>query len=161
MHEYNLRMMPECTQFSRLGTCSNGTECLYLHLDPGLKQPPCPHYERGFCPLGPHCAARHVKRKTICVYYLAGFCPNGPGCTRGGHPQWKEKEEMEKPQAKKILSAEEQEEENQRLLESFERAREEERRDYEDRVASGRDPGRGRGRGRGRGWNKPRRGERY
>lgn len=69
---------------------------------------------------------------------------------------------MKKPEAKKVLTAEEQEEENLRLLENYERAREEERRDYEERVASGRDPGRGRGRGRGRGWNKPRRGgDRY
>ncbi len=50
LHEYNLRKMPECNLFVRNGYCSNGDECLYLHIDPQSKLPPCPHYDRGFCP---------------------------------------------------------------------------------------------------------------
>ncbi len=67
---------PECNFFVRNGYCSNGDECLYLHIDPLSKLPPCPHYERGFCELGPRCAKKHVRRK-LCPYYLAGFCPWG------------------------------------------------------------------------------------
>lgn len=138
--------MPECTHWLRTMTCANGPDCLYLHVDPAFKKPPCPHYERGFCPLGPHCAARHVKKKNTCPFYLAGFCPNGRECTEGGHPVWREKEELKRPEAKVILSPEEQEAEREKLLAQLEK--EEESRDY----GSGH-RGRGGGRGRGRkGW---------
>ncbi|OAR01673.1 hypothetical protein LLEC1_06412 [Akanthomyces lecanii] len=59
LHEYNLRRMPECNFFMRNGYCSNGEECLYLHVDPLSKLPPCPHYDMGFCPLGPVCSKKH------------------------------------------------------------------------------------------------------
>ncbi|OAA73857.1 Zinc finger, CCCH-type [Cordyceps fumosorosea ARSEF 2679] len=87
LHEYNLRRMPECNFFMRNGYCSNGEECLYLHVDPLSRLPPCPHYDMGFCPLGPVCAKKHVRRRP-CAFYLAGFCPEGPECRRGSHPKW-------------------------------------------------------------------------
>ena len=97
LHEYNLRKMPECNFFVRNGYCSNGDECLYLHIDPRSKLPPCPHYERGFCELGPRCSKRHVRRK-LCPYYLAGFCPDGRTCKEGAHPRWDR--DLEKPSAR-------------------------------------------------------------
>ncbi|KAI0021160.1 hypothetical protein F4780DRAFT_770384 [Xylariomycetidae sp. FL0641] len=87
LHEYNLRKMPECNFFVRNGYCSNGDECLYLHIDPLSKLPPCPHYDKGFCLLGPNCSKKHVRRK-LCPYYLAGFCPDGKSCKEGAHPRW-------------------------------------------------------------------------
>ena len=97
LHEYNVRKMPECNFFVRNGYCSNGDECLYLHIDPQSKLPPCPHYEQGFCPLGPRCSKKHVRKK-LCPYYLAGFCPNGKTCKEGAHPRWEK--DLEKPTAK-------------------------------------------------------------
>lgn len=94
LHEYNLRKMPECNFFVRNGYCSNGDECLYLHIDPQSKLPPCPHYDMGFCPLGPTCSKKHVRRK-LCPYYLAGFCPDGRACKEGAHPRWDKN--LEKP----------------------------------------------------------------
>ncbi|CAL8575371.1 RNA-binding component of cleavage and polyadenylation factor [Xanthoria parietina] len=74
LHEYNLRRMPECNQFARTLYCSNGDECLYLHIDPASKLAPCPHYEKGFCPLGPRCAKKHI-RKTLCRVLPRGVLP--------------------------------------------------------------------------------------
>jgi len=127
-------------------TCANGADCLYQHVDPVFKKPPCAHYERGFCPLGPRCAARHVKRKPVCRFYLAGFCPNGRECLEGGHPVWRETSEMNRPEVKIVLSAEERELERERLLAQWEK--DEESRDFGSGYR-----GRGGGRGRGRkGW---------
>lgn len=82
--------MPECNFYLRYGYCANLDECLYLHIDPAKKLPPCPWYEQGFCPNGPNCARRHVRRAIICPFYLAGFCPDGRlKCQRGAHPKWK------------------------------------------------------------------------
>ncbi|KFA60047.1 hypothetical protein S40285_08961 [Stachybotrys chlorohalonatus IBT 40285] len=97
LHEYNLRKMPECNFFMRNGYCSNGEECLYLHIDPLSRLPPCPHYDMGFCPLGPRCSKKHVRRK-LCPFYLAGFCPEGPECKQGSHPKWSTN--LEKPSEK-------------------------------------------------------------
>ncbi|KAL8305502.1 hypothetical protein RB597_003702 [Gaeumannomyces tritici] len=94
LHEYNLRKMPECNFYLRHGFCQNGEECMYLHIDPQSKLPPCPHYDQGFCPLGPRCAKKHVRRQ-LCPYYLCGFCPDGRACRQGAHPRWDPK--MEKP----------------------------------------------------------------
>lgn len=88
LHEFNLRKMPECNFFLRNGFCSNGDECLYLHIDPDSKLPPCPNYDQGFCPLGPRCAKKHVRKK-LCPYFLAGFCPDGRECKLGAHPKWR------------------------------------------------------------------------
>ncbi|KAJ6260729.1 hypothetical protein Dda_4958 [Drechslerella dactyloides] len=87
LHEYNLRRMPECSFLVRYGYCQNGDDCLYFHPDPENRIPPCPNYENGFCPLGPTCSKKHV-RKTICKFYFAGFCPDGKECTFGAHPKW-------------------------------------------------------------------------
>jgi cleavage and polyadenylation specificity factor subunit 4 len=88
LHEYNLRRMPECTTFARHGTCPNGDDCVYPHLGRAAKRPSCPHYDRGFCPLGPLCARRHRARPRLCPFYLAGFCPNGRDCGEGAHPRF-------------------------------------------------------------------------
>ncbi|KYK54618.1 hypothetical protein DCS_06578 [Drechmeria coniospora] len=96
LHEYNLRKMPECNFFMRNGYCSNGEECLYLHVDPMSRLPPCPHYDMGFCPLGPLCSKKHVRRK-LCEFYLAGFCPDGPKCKQA-HPKWRK--DLDKPTLK-------------------------------------------------------------
>ncbi|KAH8840716.1 RNA-binding component of cleavage and polyadenylation factor [Pyricularia oryzae] len=90
LHEYNLRRMPECNFYIRNGYCQNGEECLYLHIDPQSKLPPCPHYDQGFCPLGPRCSKKHVRRN-LCPYYLCGFCPDGRLCKQGAHPGWNPK----------------------------------------------------------------------
>ena len=141
MADRNSRGMPECNHYSRSGHCSNGDECLYQHIDPASKLPPCPHYDKGFCPLGPRCSKKHV-RKTMCKFYLAGFCPNGRQCKEGAHPRWTE--DLPKPTVRIEKSAEEIEAERAKLREDAER---EEEREYERRGAQGRE-GRGRGRGR-------------
>lgn len=33
----------------------------------------------GFCPDGPDCPRRHIRR-IICPLYITGFCPKGPEC---------------------------------------------------------------------------------
>lgn len=86
LHEYNLRKMPECLFYSRNGFCTQTADCLYLHVDPQLKIPECPNYSRGFCPEGPKCANRHV-RKMLCPLFLTGFCPKGPECDYS-HPRF-------------------------------------------------------------------------
>ena len=79
--------MPECIAFNRNRYCMNGEECLYIHVDSDARLPPCPHYDKGFCPLGPRCSKKHI-RKSMCPYYLAGFCPDGRNCKEGAHPKW-------------------------------------------------------------------------
>ncbi|KAI4153828.1 MAG: hypothetical protein LQ340_002069, partial [Diploschistes diacapsis] len=85
----NSRRMPECTHFARHLACPNGDDCLYQHVSPLSKLPPCPHYDRGFCPLGPRCGRSHLRRP-LCPLYLAGFCPQGRQCETGAHPRWVE-----------------------------------------------------------------------
>lgn len=150
LHEYNLRKMPECNFFMRNGYCSNGEECLYLHIDPLSRMPPCPHYDMGFCPLGPLCAGKHVRRKP-CAFYLAGFCPDGPECKLGAHPKWSK--DLDRP----TLKSEKKEEDDARMEaareEDMERMRDQPRdRDRDDRggFRGGHGGGRG-GRWRGRG----------
>ncbi|ANB12417.1 Yth1p [Sugiyamaella lignohabitans] len=70
----------------RNGYCTQSPDCLYLHIDPQSKIPPCPNYDRGFCRLGPECPRRHVTR-VFCPKYLTGFCPEGPTCSMG-HPRF-------------------------------------------------------------------------
>ncbi|CAM9010505.1 unnamed protein product [Wickerhamomyces anomalus] len=86
LHEYNLRKMPECLFYSKNGFCTQTPECQYLHIDPQSKIPECLNYSRGFCPEGPNCKNRHIK-KIICQNYLTGFCPDGPDCDLA-HPQF-------------------------------------------------------------------------
>ncbi|KAF7561849.1 hypothetical protein G7046_g2299 [Stylonectria norvegica] len=154
LHEYNLRKMPECNFFMRNGYCSNGDECLYLHIDPQSRLPPCPHYDMGFCPLGPNCSKKHVRRK-LCVFYLAGFCPDGPECKEGAHPKWSK--DLEKP----TLKSEEKEEEVRMEMpreDDMDRMRDQQRdRDDGRHGRHGGGGGRG-GRWRGGGGNKRYRG---
>lgn len=149
LHEYNLREMPLCSHWERNLTCPNGNECLYQHVDPSLRQPPCPHYERGYCPFGPFCAQRHVWKKPMCPYFVFGFCPDGPRCTIGSHPRWREYGDLAKPKLKVILSPEEEAREREALA-----ARLEEERERDEARVAEREGGRGgfekRGRGRGR-----------
>ncbi|KAI5290557.1 RNA-binding component of cleavage and polyadenylation factor [Ascosphaera aggregata] len=125
LHEYNLRRMPECQSFARSNYCANGDECLYQHIPFDAKIPPCEHYKRGFCPLGPHCAKKHI-REIICPFYLAGFCPDGPKCGKA-HPRFPPDEKMEKPRMKSEKTEEEREAELARIREEQEREKERER----------------------------------
>ncbi|KAG4303486.1 hypothetical protein PCANB_000155 [Pneumocystis canis] len=95
LHEYNLKKMPECRFFAKHGFCSNGEECLYLHIDPDSKVGSCAWYAMGFCPLGPNCQQKHV-RKTLCKLYLTGFCPKGPECSNA-HPKHEFPSQSSKP----------------------------------------------------------------
>ena len=99
--------MPECNYFSRHGNCSNGDDCLFLHVSASSKRPSCAHYDRGFCPLGPACANKHIRRPPPCSYYLAGFCPDGKACLKGSHPRYVEK--LEKPESKLMREKDEDE----------------------------------------------------
>ena len=117
-------------------------ECLYLHIDPANKLPPCPHYEKGFCPLGPNCSQRHV-RKVLCEFYLAGFCPDGKEC-RKAHPRWPT--DLPKPTVRVERDPLEVAEEQRVLRENAEREEQLERDKY-----GGGEGGRGRGRWHGYG----------
>lgn len=153
MHEYNLRDMPECIQYTRYQMCTNGAECLYLHLDAVQKAPPCPHYERGFCPLGPVCAARHVRRPPPCPHFLTGFCPDGRDCSMGSHPPWRQTADMEKPKVRVVLTEAEEAARQERARAQMERDEEDDQRRYVDRGTYNQQKMQGRGRGgrRGRG----------
>ncbi|GAA5836439.1 hypothetical protein JCM9279_000392 [Rhodotorula babjevae] len=86
MHEYHLRKMPECWFFAKYGFCSNGDECMYLHVTEDMRIRECPSYRKGFCPRGPDCELKHVRR-VICQDYLVGFCAKGKDCPFG-HPKF-------------------------------------------------------------------------
>lgn len=158
-HTFDLRGERECKEFSRWGICPQGEECTYLHIAPTspLRISPCPHYARGFCPLGPYCSLRHIKHPKMCPFYLAGFCPNGRAgppdrdnvvsCEHGAHPKWIEEKDLKKPEARKVKPEEElRREQEQREEEFF--AEEEKRRERFERGETG----------AGRGWGKRRRG---
>ena len=131
--------MPECTQYARTLTCANGDDCLYQHTDPVTKAPPCPHYEQGFCPLGPRCSKKHVQQ-SLCKFYLAGFCPYAQQCKEGAHPRWREN--LPKPTARIERTEADLEAERDRLREEAER--EEEREWERNRGREGRNRGKGR-----------------
>jgi cleavage and polyadenylation specificity factor subunit 4 len=154
LHEYNLRKMPEC---NRQPTCPAGDECPYQHTDPAFKRPSCPHYERGFCPLGPICANRHILKTKICPFYLCGFCPNGKECQEGAHPRFPDDlkpPEVIRPKTQEELDRE-REEADRLAMEQAERDRE-----MEERGGERSDRGRGRGRGWGSNRRRGRRGKR-
>lgn len=139
--------MPECNHYTRSLYCSIGDECLYLHIDPTSKIDPCPHYEKGFCPLGPRCSKRHVRRK-LCKFYLAGFCPQGRSCKEGVHARWPADEDLPKPTVKVERSQEEIEKERQKIRDEGEK---EDKRDWERKEGNKREGGRGGRGGRGGG----------
>ena len=141
MHEYNLRRMPECSYYAKNLTCSNGDDCLYLHIDPESKRPSCPHYDRGFCPLGPHCALKHNKKDKLCPFYLAGFCPEGKACKNGAHARFPTN--LKKPEVRVEKTPEQLEEER------AERERQREIEEQEEREREERNPGYGGGHKRG------------
>ena len=168
-HTFNLRDERECKEFSRYGLCPQGDDCTYLHVPPTspLRLPACPHYARGFCPLGPYCAQRHIKHKALCPFYLAGFCPNGRArapdrdavvsCEFGAHAKWIKDEDMNprQPQPRRAKDAELERREQEEREEEF-YAEEERRREKHERGegSMGRWSTRIRG-GRGRGgWPK-------
>ncbi len=86
LHEYDMRTMPECRFYATFGYCDAAAggerECLYLHRDAKTKRRECELYRRGFCPKGPACAKKHVRR-ILCPRYVAGFCPLGDKCAMG------------------------------------------------------------------------------
>ncbi|GAA5995682.1 hypothetical protein JCM5350_006639 [Sporobolomyces pararoseus] len=86
MHEYHLRKMPECWFFAKYGFCSNGDECMYLHVTEEMRIRECPNYRKGFCPKGPDCPLKHV-RSVVCPDYITGFCQLGRDCPLG-HPKF-------------------------------------------------------------------------
>jgi cleavage and polyadenylation specificity factor subunit 4 len=153
--------MPECSYYARTLTCSNGDDCLYLHIDPESKRPPCPHYDRGFCPLGPICALKHNKKEKLCPFYLAGFCPEGKSCKNGAHARFPQ--DLKKPEVRVEKTPEELERE--RMERELKREQEEEReREREERNPHQSGGHRGRGnwhggdRGKKRGNRRARRG---
>ena len=163
-HTFNLRDERECKEFSRYGLCPQGDDCTYLHIPPTseLRRAACPHYARGFCPLGPWCALRHIKHPALCPFYLAGFCPNGRGhppdadkvvsCPFGAHARWIRDEDLhpQKPEVRKIKDAEQEKREQEEREEEF-YAEEERRRERFERgeVGIGRWAGNRRRGGRG------------
>lgn len=169
-HTFNLRDERECKEFSKYGLCPQGEDCTYLHIPPTseLRRQACQHYARGFCPLGPYCALRHIKHPTPCPFYMAGFCPNGRShppdadkvivCPYGAHAKWIKDEDIrpEKPEVRRPRDLEQERREQEEREEEF-YAEEERRRERAERgepggrwaarVGGGR---RGRGRGYGR-----------
>jgi cleavage and polyadenylation specificity factor subunit 4 len=143
--------MPECSYYARTQTCSNGDDCLYLHIDPEAKRPSCPHYDRGFCPLGPHCALKHNKKEKLCPFYLCGFCPEGKSCKYGAHARFPT--ELKKPEVRIEKTQEELD------AEKAEREREMMRREEEERERDERN-GHGGGRGFRGNWDHKKRGGR-
>lgn len=85
LHEYNLKKMPECWFYTKLGECTN-PECQYLHIDPNAKMGDCEWYARGFCKHGKDCRHKHT-RLAVCQMYITGFCPKGENC-EFGHPKY-------------------------------------------------------------------------
>ncbi|ORY76683.1 hypothetical protein BCR37DRAFT_351406 [Protomyces lactucae-debilis] len=86
LHEYNMRHVQECKQWKEQGTCGNAEDCLYAHPAPGSRNGICDWYKLGYCPLGPDCKRKHIRRKP-CMRYLTGFCPYGLDC-RDAHLQF-------------------------------------------------------------------------
>lgn len=134
----------------------------YLHIAPTspLRIAPCPHFARGFCPLGPYCSLRHIKHAAICRLYLAGFCPNGRAgppdrdnvvsCEHGAHPKWIDGDNLKKPEPRRVKPEEELRREQEEREEEF-FAEEEKRRERFERGEGGGGRGWGKRRGRGRG----------
>ena len=129
--------MPACSNFAKYLSCPNGDDCLYQHVPAEAKRPVCQWFERGFCPLGPLCASRHVKRDIMCELFLAGFCPDGRRvCRRGAHPRWRKDEDMKKPEVWVPKSPEELEREREEREREVALEQERERELREERGAS-------------------------
>ncbi|ORY76670.1 hypothetical protein BCR37DRAFT_389377 [Protomyces lactucae-debilis] len=74
-----MRHVQECKQWKVQGTCGNAEDCLYAHPALGSRNGVCDWYKLGYCPLGPDCKRKHIRRKP-CMCYLTGFCPYGLDC---------------------------------------------------------------------------------
>jgi cleavage and polyadenylation specificity factor subunit 4 len=136
--------MPECNFYARNQWCQNGEECLYLHVDDDTRLGPCPHYDKGFCPLGARCSKKHIRRE-LCKFYLAGFCPHGKQCAEGAHPRWPAS--LDPPTV--MVKRDPAEVERERQLKREQAEREEEQEREKDRSSGGR-----------RDWRRPNRGYR-
>lgn len=168
-HTFNLRDERECKEFARWGICAQGDECTYLHIPPTspLRLPACPHYTRGFCPLGPNCSLQHLKHAILCPFYLAGFCPNGRShppaldkvvtCPHGAHARWIKDEDLHPrvPEVKRARDVERERREQEEREEGFWEEEEKRRERFEREGGGGRGGWGGRrGRGRGRGFRR-------
>ncbi|XP_047078673.1 zinc finger CCCH domain-containing protein 45-like [Lolium rigidum] len=60
LHQYDLKRMPVCHFFSAFGYCRE-EDCSYKHITEDLP-PECSMYNMGFCPNGPFCQHRHVRK---------------------------------------------------------------------------------------------------
>jgi len=135
-------------RFLAMGNQANQSRRMpHLHANPDSKLSLCPHYNRGFCPLGPLCAKRHIRR-VLCGFYLAGFCPDGPDC-KNAHPRFPSDSQLGRPELRVEKTEEEREEAARILREKMAEEEERERERWMAEEAAGMG-GRGRGRGRGR-----------
>ncbi|KAG9287898.1 hypothetical protein G9A89_017493 [Geosiphon pyriformis] len=110
LHEMNLSKMSPCPTMKRYGICDRQVcvfrhnfvtkvcsqrnrserpkkEILFSRLNEHneTQKTECMAYQRGFCPDGPNCTMKHVRR-IMCQFYLMGFCAFGKNCS-DAHPK--------------------------------------------------------------------------
>jgi cleavage and polyadenylation specificity factor subunit 4 len=64
-----------------LGLCYKGEQCSHLHKLDKSKMPPCKH--GNLCKIK-NCPLKHIAEEELeeCIFYKQGFCPSGPKCSR-------------------------------------------------------------------------------